>query len=123
MIKIKQIQQWFLGQFTQELLRKNALQLIGAGFLAVLIVFSFYGYLWYSDNSGLHAQELQVANDCKDKYRKELSPHSISFEDVNPLRFGNDHIMVIGTASYLDTDGSIRKIKMSCNVYLNKNGL
>jgi hypothetical protein len=121
-IRITQIQQWFLGQFTPEMLRKNAAQLIGAGFLVIFIIFSFYGYLWYSDNSRLRAQDLQVVNDCKGKYSKEFSGHSLSFEDIAPLRFGNDHIIVTGEASYADTDGSIRTVKVSCDVSANQRG-
>lgn len=116
MDRILQIQQWFRGQLTEDALRKNALQLIGLGFLIVLLVGLFYGASLYMNKSGLHAQDLKAIAACQDRYRQQYAGHNLSFSGLTPLRFGNTHIIVTGNASYAEADGHIRNIAMNCNL-------
>jgi hypothetical protein len=116
MDQITKIQEWITGQISPDSLRKNPLKLLAVGFGLFVIVLCFYGLGSYRASSGLRTQELQVLNECENKYRSKHPDKQISFQGVYSERFGSTHIIVAGNLSYPDADGHPISFPVNCDV-------
>jgi len=116
MDQIAKLQQWIAGRISPDSLRENPLILLAAGFGVFVIVLCFFVLSSYRDSSGLRTQEVQVINECEDKYKSQHQDKQVSFQDVYAERFGSTHIIVTGNITYPDADGHVASLPLNCDV-------